>query len=67
MVLLKDVPGSDSETCHNGNQVIYIKAEDVTDIQEEEEVVEDPLLTLPAVKVEHGVSCMLCVYIVRHF
>jgi hypothetical protein len=64
---LKGVPGSGSETCHDVNQVIYVKAEDVTDTQEEEEMVEDPLLiTLPAIKVEREVSCVLRVYIVGH-
>jgi hypothetical protein len=67
--LPKVVPSSYSETSltssHDDNQVIDIKAEDVTDIQEEEE--EDPLLiTSPVIKAENEVSCM-SVYIVRHF
>jgi hypothetical protein len=48
-----------SETCltsfHVGNQVTYMKVEDVTDIQEED----DPLSTaLPVIKTEYEVSCM---------
>jgi hypothetical protein len=51
MKLLKVVPGSDSETCHDGNQ-ISINDEDVTDIQEDE----DPLLiTSPVIKSEEEV------------
>jgi hypothetical protein len=60
MDLLKVEPGSDSETCHDGNQVIDIKVEEVTDIQEEE----DPLRrTFTVIKTEHEVSC-ISVYIV---
>jgi hypothetical protein len=64
--LLKVVPGSCSETnltsSHDGNQVINIKVEKVTDIQEEEE---DPLLTeFPVIKAEHEVSCMsVCTFL----
>jgi hypothetical protein len=51
MELVKVVPSSDSETCHDGNQ-ISIKYEDVTDIQEDE----DPLLiTSPVIKSEEDV------------
>jgi hypothetical protein len=46
-----------NETCitsHDGNDVISIKVEEVTDFQEE-----DPLsITLPAVNAEHEVSCI---------
>jgi hypothetical protein len=52
---LKVEPGSDSETCHDGNQVIDIKVE-VTDVQEEEDPV---LITFPLMKTEHEVSCMM--------
>jgi hypothetical protein len=52
--LLELVPGSYSETCYNGNQVINIKVEEVTDIQEEENPVPE---TFPAIKAEHEVSC----------
>jgi hypothetical protein len=52
---LKVEPGSDSEICHDGNQVIDIKIEEVTGIQEEE----DPVLrTFPGIKVEREVSRM---------
>jgi hypothetical protein len=37
MELLQVTPGSDSVTCHDGNQVISIKVEGVTDIQEDEQ------------------------------
>jgi hypothetical protein len=57
--LLKVVPESCSETCvtssHFGNQVIDIKVEDVTDMQEEENSL---LLKFPAIKAEHEVSSM---------
>jgi hypothetical protein len=55
MNLLKVEPGSDSETCHDGNQVIDVKVEEVMDIQEEEDPV---LITFPAIKAEHEVSFM---------
>jgi hypothetical protein len=49
--------GSCNETCvtlHDGNEIISIKVEETTAIQEEE----DPLLIkLPAIKSEHEVSC----------
>jgi hypothetical protein len=48
-----------SDTCltssHDGNQVIDIKVEDVTDIQEQEDLL---LTDFPAVETEHEVSCM---------
>jgi hypothetical protein len=55
--LQKVIPDSYSETCltspHDGSQVINIKVEDVTDIQDEE----DPLqVTFPEIKAEHEVS-----------
>jgi hypothetical protein len=53
---LKGEPDSSSETCittHDGNQVIDVKVEEVSDTQE----VEDPLLTtLPEIKSEREVS-----------
>jgi hypothetical protein len=50
MELLSVVPGSDSETCHDGNQDVSVKVEDVTDMQE----VEQPLqVTSPLIKAEH--------------
>jgi hypothetical protein len=53
-VLLKVEPGSDSETCHDENQIADIKVEKVTKIQEE-----DPVLrTSPVIKTEHEVSCL---------
>jgi hypothetical protein len=58
MDLVKVVPGSDSETCHDGNQVIDIKAEDVTDIEVDDHPV---LLTCPVIKAEQEVClCILC-------
>jgi hypothetical protein len=55
MDLLKDVPGSYSDTCltpHDGNQVIDIKVEEIIDIKEE-----NPLsMTFPVIKAEHEVS-----------
>jgi hypothetical protein len=52
MELVKVVPASDSKTCHDGNQDISIKDEDVTEIQEDE----DPLLiTSPVIKSEQEV------------
>jgi hypothetical protein len=44
MHCLKVEPGSDSETCQDGNQVIDTKAEDVADMQEDE----DPMLVIKA-------------------
>jgi hypothetical protein len=57
MDLLKVEPGSDDETCHDGNHAIYIKVEDVTDIQEEEHPV---LITPPLIKAEQEVCLLLC-------
>jgi hypothetical protein len=55
MDLVKVEPGSDSETCHDGNHFIAIKVEKATDIQEED----DPVLTtFPVIKAEDVVSCM---------
>jgi hypothetical protein len=57
-----DARGSDTEIRHDGNEVIYIKTEDVTDIQEEEE----PLLeAFPLIEVKQEVSFHVCVYIIR--
>jgi hypothetical protein len=57
---LKDAPGSYSEACHDGNEVINIKGE-VKGVQEEE--VPD-LSTFPVTKTQREVSCMfVCVYI----
>jgi hypothetical protein len=57
MDLLKVEPGSDIETCHDGNQVIDIKAEIASDIQEEE----DPMLIpFPVIKVQQEVR--LCIH-----
>jgi hypothetical protein len=57
MDFLKGEPDSSSRTCitsHNGNRVIDVKVEEVSDTQE----VEDPLLiTLPGIKSEREVSC----------
>jgi hypothetical protein len=55
MDTLKDVPGSDNETCHE-NQVIDIKTEDVTDVQEDEYPV---LIACPVIKAEQEV-CHVC-------
>jgi hypothetical protein len=56
MDLLKDVPGSDTEMCYDGNQVTDVKAEDVTDIQEDEHPV---LVACPVIKTEQ----VVCLYI----
>jgi hypothetical protein len=57
MELLSVVPGSDSETCHDGNQDIIVK-DDVTDMQE----VEQPLqVTSPLIQAEQEVRpCIQC-------
>jgi hypothetical protein len=48
-------PGLYSEPCHDGNQCIDIKVEEVADIKEEE----DPLQAVfPVLKTEHEVSFM---------
>jgi hypothetical protein len=53
MDIQKFEPGSYNDTCHDGNLVIDIKVEEVTDMREEE----DPLLiTVPGIA-EHEVSC----------
>jgi hypothetical protein len=57
--LLKAVPGSDTEMYYTGNEVIDIKAEDVTDIQEDEHPV---LIACPVIKTEQVVR----LYIHRH-
>jgi hypothetical protein len=52
MDFMKVEPGSDSETCQDGNQVIDTKAEDMADMQEDE----DPMLiTFPVIKAEQEV------------
>jgi hypothetical protein len=48
--LQKVVPGSYSETCHVGGQVIYIKTEVFSDEEEDK-------ATFPAIKSEDMVSC----------
>jgi hypothetical protein len=61
MELVKVVPGSNRETCHDGND-ISIKDEDVTDIEEDE----DPLLiTSPLIKSEQEVCMPLCTAFVK--
>jgi hypothetical protein len=57
MDLLNAVPRSDTEMCYDGNQVINIKAEDVTDIQEDEHPVQ---VACPVIKTEQEVR--LCVH-----
>jgi hypothetical protein len=49
--LMKVVPDSDSDTCHAENQGVSIKEEDVTHIQEDE----DLLIASPAIKAEQEV------------
>jgi hypothetical protein len=56
MESLKVVPGSCSQTSHDENQFINIKAEDVTDFQEEEDSF---IITFPVIKAEREVSCMV--------
>lgn len=55
MDLERDVPGSCRETCptscHDANQVMNIKVEQISDVEEEE----DPL-KFPRIKTEHVVS-----------
>ncbi|KDR20043.1 Serine/threonine-protein phosphatase 6 regulatory ankyrin repeat subunit B [Zootermopsis nevadensis] len=46
---VKDEPHSDSETCRDGNQVISVKAEDVSDMEIEEHYV---AITFPVIKDE---------------
>jgi hypothetical protein len=57
MDLPEVLPGSGSETCHDENMVISIKAEDVTDVQEDEHPL---LITFPIIKAEQEVC--VCVY-----
>jgi hypothetical protein len=54
--LLENVPGSYSETCHVGIEVIHIKVEEVTDMQEEE--VDPVLVPFSEIKAEPEVSFM---------
>jgi hypothetical protein len=58
MNLPKALPGSDTETWYDGNQVIDVKAEDVADIQEDEHSV---LTTCLVTKTEQEVRlCIQC-------
>jgi hypothetical protein len=58
MDLQKVVPGSDSETCHDGNEVIDIKTENVTDVQEDKHSL---LIRFPIIKTEQEVCvCIHC-------
>jgi hypothetical protein len=59
---LKAVPGSDGETCHEGNQVVDIKAEDITDI----EVDEHPVLVPRPVTQDEQEVC-LHIHCCAHF
>lgn len=53
--LLKLEPGSDTKTCHDGNQVLDIKVEGVADMQAED----GPVVTsCPVIKTEEEVSQM---------
>jgi hypothetical protein len=54
------VPGLYSETCHGVVQVMSVKVEEFTDVEEQEEPVPK---TSPVIKTEHEVSC-ICMYIV---
>jgi hypothetical protein len=61
--LLKVLPGSCNETSHIGVQVINIKTEDLSDLENEEKF---PVqISFPVIKTELQVSC-ICVYIVIH-
>jgi hypothetical protein len=53
MDLVKAEPCSDSETCHDGNQVTYMKVEDIAGIQEEGHQI---LIPSPVIKAEQEVS-----------
>jgi hypothetical protein len=58
MDLRKDIHGSCSETSplsHDANQIISVKIEDVSDIEEEKDPV--PFI-YSRIKTEHVVSCM---------
>jgi hypothetical protein len=61
---LKVECGSDSETCHDGNQVIDIKVEEITGIQAEDDPV---LITFPVIKAEDEVSCLSICNFLAHF
>lgn len=59
---LKVEPGSDSEMCRDGNQVIDKRVEEVRDTTVEE----NPMMkTFPVIKAEDEVS-YICVFIVKH-
>jgi hypothetical protein len=53
--LLEIVPYSHIQTCHGGNQVMDIKVEDVTDIQEDKSQLVE---LLPVIKAEKEVCLM---------
>ncbi|XP_021931723.1 uncharacterized protein LOC110835627 isoform X2 [Zootermopsis nevadensis] len=53
MDLVEDEPHSDSDTCQDGNEVISVKAEDISDIKIEEHHV---LIPFPDINDEQGVS-----------
>jgi hypothetical protein len=59
--LLKCVPGSFSETRDDRNQVIRVKVEELTDVEEETSSVS----ACTEREDEHEVSC-ICLYIVIH-
>jgi hypothetical protein len=59
---LRDLLGSDSEACDNGNQVIEIKAEDVIDTEVDEDCV---LIPCPVKEAEQQVC--LCIHCCTHF
>jgi hypothetical protein len=54
--LQKVVPGSDSESCHDGSEVIDIKTENVTDVEEDELPV---LIAFPEIKDEEEVCLII--------
>jgi hypothetical protein len=63
---VKDEPDSNSETCQDENQVIGVKAEDVSDIEIEEH--HEPI-TFPVLKDEQEVcplKCQLSSYVSVH-
>lgn len=65
--LLENVPGSYSETCLRKIEVIHIKVEEVTDMQEEEEEEEDPVsVGFPEIKTEHEVSFVSLCLLLGH-
>lgn len=59
--MLKIVFGSNSKTCHDGNQFIEVKSEDLSEEEAtKEEQEEDPLLIkYPVTNIEHEVSCII--------